>query len=517
MTTGTLKMPRLGETMDQGQIASWLVAEGDSFARGDPLIEVETDKTVVEYPALGPGVLTERLVAEGDTVPVGAPIARVDTGDGPDWTVEGDDTPSAVAPEPDAPEPVTQVTDLLMPRLGETMETGDIAAWLIQPGDSFARGDAILEVETDKTVAEVPALVAGTLVEILAEAGQTVTVGAPIARIETGEAVDTPAPVPAKSDPAVAAPAKPIPARPAAGADGTPLRATPVARRLARRAGVALSALTGTGRRGRIEARDVTAAAASPAGLRVTQGIACAETGPADGTPVLLLHGFAGDHTTFAGLSHALGRAGCRVVAADLPGHGATVAGADDPDTLAAAMLPFARTLPRGVHVVAHSLGALPAVRMAEAGLAASLTLIAPAGLGSHIDAGFIDGLAAAQSPGSVGHLLRRMTDGPNGLSDDAVAQIHATLAQGRLRGLAAALHGPGGQSVNLVPALARLADRMPVRIVVGHRDRVVDWRDALAVSPMVAVHHVPQAGHMPHWEAPLEVRALILKAVGAT
>ncbi len=52
MTTITLAMPRLGETMEQGTIASWLVEAGQSFKRGDPLLELETDKTLVEYPAL---------------------------------------------------------------------------------------------------------------------------------------------------------------------------------------------------------------------------------------------------------------------------------------------------------------------------------------------------------------------------------------------------------------------------------------------------------------------------------
>lgn len=57
MSTVTLRMPRLGETMEEGTVAGWLLAEGDSFERGTPLIEFETDKTAVEYPALGPGGL----------------------------------------------------------------------------------------------------------------------------------------------------------------------------------------------------------------------------------------------------------------------------------------------------------------------------------------------------------------------------------------------------------------------------------------------------------------------------
>ena len=68
--------------MDSGTIASWTVAQGESFARGDTLLELETDKTLVEYPALGSGRLVETLVAEGDVVDVGDPIAIIETDKG---------------------------------------------------------------------------------------------------------------------------------------------------------------------------------------------------------------------------------------------------------------------------------------------------------------------------------------------------------------------------------------------------------------------------------------------------
>ena len=85
----TLTMPRLGETMEHGIVADWLIQEGESFRRGDPIIEFETDKTAVEYPALGDGLLIEQLVQPGDQVNVGAPLAVIDIGSGPDWLGEG--------------------------------------------------------------------------------------------------------------------------------------------------------------------------------------------------------------------------------------------------------------------------------------------------------------------------------------------------------------------------------------------------------------------------------------------
>ena len=101
MITLTLPMPRLGETMDCGTIASWTVAQGENFARGDTLLELETDKTLVEYPALGPGRLVETLVAEGDVVDVGDPIAIIETDKA--WPIVSDQDADASTSSTTAP------------------------------------------------------------------------------------------------------------------------------------------------------------------------------------------------------------------------------------------------------------------------------------------------------------------------------------------------------------------------------------------------------------------------------
>ena len=86
MTIGVLRMPRLGESMEEGKLVEWLVKLGEPFKRGQEILEVETDKTIVEFPALGDGTLIETLVEQGDMVSVGTPIARIEVGEGPDWT-----------------------------------------------------------------------------------------------------------------------------------------------------------------------------------------------------------------------------------------------------------------------------------------------------------------------------------------------------------------------------------------------------------------------------------------------
>lgn len=126
---------------------------------------------------------------------------------------------------------------LTMPRMGETMETGRIAAWLKRPGDSFERGEIILEIETDKTTVEVPALDDGRLSEILAQEGAEVAVGEPIGRYEGvgGQRLEPPPPQPVEVAPSPS-PA-PRPAQNAASSVpaevGSGRRATPVPRRQA--------------------------------------------------------------------------------------------------------------------------------------------------------------------------------------------------------------------------------------------------------------------------------------------
>ncbi|PWC90756.1 hypothetical protein TSH100_01585 [Azospirillum sp. TSH100] len=417
---------------------------------------------------------------------------------------------------------------LTMPRLGETMEEGVIVGWLVEPGQQFRRGDAILELETDKTVVEYPALGDGRLDETLVSAGDRVPVGAPIARVAVTSTEDWSAALPDEDEPAAAKEPAPAEADARSNTAGTPaperssddrLRATPTARRLARQHGVALETLHGSGRRGRIERADVENAAGSagpaPADLcwldTPAGRLAYAQAG-ITGPVHLLVHGFAGDRSAWANLASGLARSGKRVVMPDLPGHGATAIEAADVDGLAAAVMALAESLPGPLVLVGHSLGAAAAVHAARrlGGRVARLVLLTPAGCGPRIGADFVHGMAAAETTGEVSHLLRLL--GPRGgqLSDAALAAMAREMGRGRLRTLATALAtADGRQRIDLLRPLAELAERIPVRAVFGLDDRIVSATDALNLPPRVAAHFLP-SGHMPQWDAPREVAALI-------
>jgi len=181
-----------------------------------------------------------------------------------------------------------------LPRLSDTMEEGVIAKWHIAEGDKVKRGQIIADIETDKATMEYESFDAGIVLKIVAAEGDTHPIGTPIAVLgKAGEDVDaalakaggasTPAPAPAAPaapEPApAAAPAAPtpapVPAAPAPTADDGRIPASPLARRLAHEAGIALASIAGTGPHGRVIKADVDAAIAgggASAGTTVSDG-----------------------------------------------------------------------------------------------------------------------------------------------------------------------------------------------------------------------------------------------------
>ncbi len=105
-------------------------------------------------------------------------------------------------------------TDVVMPQMGESIAEGTIVRWIKKPGDKVERDEPLLEISTDKVDAEIPAPASGTLTEVLAQEGQTVSVNSVIARIDGGGGATAAPPAPAKPEPAPEAP-KPEPAKPA--------------------------------------------------------------------------------------------------------------------------------------------------------------------------------------------------------------------------------------------------------------------------------------------------------------
>jgi pyruvate dehydrogenase E2 component (dihydrolipoamide acetyltransferase) len=159
-----------------------------------------------------------------------------------------------------------------LPRLGQGMEAGTIVRWLKSEGDTVEKGEALYELDTDKVTQEVEADAGGVLLKILAGEGEEIEVGKRIAVIgEEGEEVPVAEEPAAKAEKKAEAPKpEPLPAerieapQEPSRADGR-LKASPLARRIARERSIDLANLRGTGPDGRIVAEDVERAAAAPA------------------------------------------------------------------------------------------------------------------------------------------------------------------------------------------------------------------------------------------------------------
>jgi pyruvate dehydrogenase E2 component (dihydrolipoamide acetyltransferase) len=279
-----LKLPELGENITQGTVTKILVKTGDTIKKGQNILELETDKAVLEVPSTSDGVIGDILIKNGAVVKVGQPIFTLSGGSviasEAKQSVTGDQkiatSPSAprndMASKPTATIP-GGVSEMVLPALGENIEKGTVTKVLVKVGDTLKKGQNILEIETDKAVLEVPAAAAGLIKEILIKAGTVIKVGQPIFKIEgDASASSTPAAAP------VAAPVKEI-ATPnkaglamtqpnkveAIGPLGTvsplPIRkdipAAPSARLLARELGIDIGQVPGSGRGGRISIEDV--------------------------------------------------------------------------------------------------------------------------------------------------------------------------------------------------------------------------------------------------------------------
>ncbi|CAM3220751.1 Acetyltransferase component of pyruvate dehydrogenase complex [Deinococcus saxicola] len=218
-----LKLPDVGDNIEKGTVVTVLVKAGDTIAEGDPIIEIETDKAVIEVPASEGGTVEAVSVNVGDSVSVGGVILTL-SGDGADGGAGGSgDAPapsqgggdqaanvesSAVAADPDTANRVAQAqqeaqkaqaapasapassgggsTTVALPDVGDNIEKGTVVTVLVKVGDTVKEGDPVIEIETDKAVIEVPSSAGGTVQSIGVAVGDTVNVGGTILTLSGG-------------------------------------------------------------------------------------------------------------------------------------------------------------------------------------------------------------------------------------------------------------------------------------------------------------------------------------------
>ena len=202
------KLPELGENIEQGDLVRLMIVPGASIREGQPVMELETDKAVVEVPSSVSGTVQEIRVKEGQKVKVGQVIFTVENG-------ASAKTPAAPPSKPAKAEAAAasqsmesaknsqrtnaasskaeavparsagrRMTDgasapseFKLPELGENITQGDLVRLMISPGTKVSEGQPVMELETDKAVVEVPSSVNGVVKEIRVKEGEKVKVG----------------------------------------------------------------------------------------------------------------------------------------------------------------------------------------------------------------------------------------------------------------------------------------------------------------------------------------------------
>ena len=240
------KLPELGENIDQGDLVRLMISPGANVTEGQAVMELETDKAVIEVPSSVSGTVKDVRVKEGEKIKVGQVIFTVENGTGakskapesknpateksasappptspevkketPPPQAQSQPAPSPVAPTPKTASPKTaasKATEFRLPELGENIEQGDLVRLMISPGAKISEGQAVMELETEKAVVEVPSSVSGVVKEVLVKQGEKVKVGQVIFTVEGDSQAQQEA---AKPVPSAESQAKPEEAKPA--------------------------------------------------------------------------------------------------------------------------------------------------------------------------------------------------------------------------------------------------------------------------------------------------------------
>lgn len=359
---------------------------------------------------------------------------------------------------------------LTMPKWGLSMREGKIVAWLAEEGSEIAPGTEVVEVETDKMLSAIEASHGGRLRRQVSRTGEIIPVGGLVGVISEDSISE-----------------------------------------------VEVDAFMAEFRSSfKPEETGLESSSQQPEFVTV-QGQRVRYLKRGEGSvPAVLIHGFGGDLNNWLFNHESLSERRA-VYAIDLPGHGDSSKQVVSPTLkgLVATLESFlnAVTLP-DTHLVGHSMGGAIAIEFALAhpDRVASLTLIASAGLGSEINAAYIEGFTGALRVKELKPLLEGLYFNPKSVTRKTIDEV---LKYKRLDGVEQALRAitaqlfPGGrQATVLRDRLAELA--IPVLVIWGAEDRILPVSQAHGLPTGIRTEVISSSGHMVHMEAATEVNRLI-------
>ncbi|MFD0794607.1 2-oxo acid dehydrogenase subunit E2 [Mucilaginibacter litoreus] len=320
-----VKMPKMSDTMTEGVVAKWHKKVGDKVKSGDVLAEIETDKATMDFESYQDGVLLYIGIQEGSAAPVDAVIAVLGK-EGEDYkaALEGegsaepakteekpapaeDNKPAATAEKSASAQPKVDTssipaTVIRMPLLSDTMTEGTIEKWNFKVGDKVKSDDSLADVATDKATMEVVGYEEGTLLYIGVKEGEAAKVNDIIAIVgkegtdiqpllDNADGGDGQATAPAETSEKSEAPAESKGSPEAASgstADDSRVKASPLARKIAKDKGINLNDVKGSAEGGRIIKKDIEGYTPSAKPAAASESASKAEAAQGAKAPVVL-------------------------------------------------------------------------------------------------------------------------------------------------------------------------------------------------------------------------------------
>ena len=191
-----IKLPELGENIESADVVAVLVKEGDKVQKDQGLLEIETDKATIEVPSTQDGIVQKVLIKAGEKIKVGQTVMILEESSSltqkplaPIENTEQLSTKETNQKETLIPESeivtTAQIIDVVLPDLGENIESADVVSVLVKVGDKIEKDRSIIEIETDKATVEVPSPSSGEVVEVMIKSGTKAKVGAALIRLRT--------------------------------------------------------------------------------------------------------------------------------------------------------------------------------------------------------------------------------------------------------------------------------------------------------------------------------------------
>lgn len=242
-----IKVPAVGESITEVTIGQWFKKDGDEVQMDEVLCELESDKATFELPADAAGIL--RIKAqEGDTLEIGAVICEIEEGGSPSKERPKESAGSKPAETKSEKAQTTgEVKEMVVPTVGESITEVTLASWLKKDGEYVKLDEIIAEVDSDKATFELPAEASGILRHV-AQEGDVLEIGGMICKIEATDG--------APAEPSASAPAEEAGSAPSSDSNYAAGHASPAASKILAEKGISASAVSGSGKDGRVTKED---------------------------------------------------------------------------------------------------------------------------------------------------------------------------------------------------------------------------------------------------------------------